>query len=51
MTEPALGEMVKEIARLRDETIPAKEFQDKKRSMVASFALSLESPPPSCRTT
>ena len=44
VTEPALGEMVKEIARLRDETIPAKEFQDKKRSMVASFALSLESP-------
>ena len=44
VTEPALGEMVKEIARLRDEPIPAKEFQDKKRSMVASFALSLESP-------
>jgi zinc protease len=44
VTEPALGEIVKEIARMRDEPIPAKEFQDKKRSMVASFALSLESP-------
>lgn len=44
VTEPALTEMVKEIARLRDEPIPAKEFQDKKRSMVAGFALSLESP-------
>jgi len=44
VTEPALGEMMKEIARLRDETTPAKEFQDKKRAMVAGFALSLESP-------
>jgi zinc protease len=44
VTEPALGEIVKEIARLRDEPVPTKEFQDKKRSMVASFALSLESP-------
>jgi len=44
VTEPALGEIVREIGRLRDEPIPAKEFQDKKRSMVASFAMSLESP-------
>jgi zinc protease len=44
VTEPALSEMVKEIARLRDEATPAKEFQDKKRAMVAGFALSLESP-------
>jgi zinc protease len=44
VTEPALTEMTKEIARMRDERIPAKEFADKKRSMVASFALSLESP-------
>jgi predicted Zn-dependent peptidase len=44
VTEPALAEIVKEIGRMRDEPTPAKEFQDKKRSMVAGFALSLESP-------
>lgn len=44
VTEPALGEIVKEIARMRDEATPSKEFEDKKRSLVASFALSLESP-------
>lgn len=44
VTGPALTEMVKEIARTRDEPIPAKEFADKKRAMVASFALSLETP-------
>lgn len=44
VTEPAVAEIVKEIARLRDEAIAVKEFEDKKRSMVASFALSLESP-------
>ena len=44
VTEPALTEMMKEIARMRDERIPDKEFADKKRSLVASFALSLESP-------
>jgi predicted Zn-dependent peptidase len=44
VTEPALTEMMKEVARMRDERIPDKEFADKKRSLVASFALSLESP-------
>ena len=29
---------------MRDEPVPEKEFQDKKRGMVASFALSLENP-------
>ena len=33
-----------QIARMRDEPVPEKEFQDKKRGMVASFALALESP-------
>ena len=33
-----------EIARMRDELVPEKEFEDRKRGMVASFALSLESP-------
>ncbi|HEY3382926.1 MAG TPA: pitrilysin family protein [Vicinamibacterales bacterium] len=44
VTEPALTEILKEVARLRDERIPDKEFQDKKRSLVANFALSLETP-------
>jgi predicted Zn-dependent peptidase len=44
VTEPALHEILREIARLRDDPVPDKEFRDLKRSMVASFALSLESP-------
>jgi zinc protease len=44
VTEPALREIMREISRLRDEPIPDKEFQDAKRSMIAQFALSLESP-------
>jgi zinc protease len=44
VTEPALGEMMKELTRMRDERIPDKELADKKRAMVASFALSLETP-------
>jgi predicted Zn-dependent peptidase len=44
VTEAALGEIVKEIARMRDEPVATQEFEDKKRSLVASFALSLESP-------
>ncbi len=44
VTEPALTEMMKEIARMGGERIPDKEFADKKRSLVASFALSLETP-------
>ncbi len=44
VTEGAVTEILNEINRLRTERIPDKEFADKKRSMVASFALSLESP-------
>jgi zinc protease len=44
VTEQALTEIVKELARMRDERIPDNEFLDKKRSLVANFALSLETP-------
>lgn len=44
VTEPALNDLLAEIRRLRDEPVPADELGDAKRSMVASFALSLESP-------
>jgi len=44
VTEPAFRDMMIQIARMRDEAVPEQEFQDKKRGMVASFALSLESP-------
>ncbi len=44
VTEPALTDLMAEVTAIRDETVPAKELQDQKRSLVASFALSLESP-------
>jgi zinc protease len=44
VTAQALGEILKEIARLRSEPVPAPELAEAKRAMVASFALSLESP-------
>jgi zinc protease len=44
VTEASLRDLLAEIGRMRDEAVPAKEFQDKKRGMVASFALGLESP-------
>jgi zinc protease len=44
VTEAAVGEILNEVNRLRTEPIPDKEFLDKKRSLVASFALSLETP-------
>jgi len=44
VTEPAFRDLLAEIARMRDEVVPAKEFEDKKRGMIASFALGLESP-------
>lgn len=44
VTEPALTDLMAEIARMRDEPVPADEFEAAKRSMVAAFALSLESP-------
>jgi predicted Zn-dependent peptidase len=44
VTEQAVGEILSEITRTRTEPIPDKEFLDKKRSLVANFALSLETP-------
>jgi len=44
VTEAALRDLVAEITRMRNEPVPTKEFEDRKRGMVASFALSLESP-------
>lgn len=44
VTSDALRDLLHEVARLRDEPVPEKEFEDKKRSLVAAFALSLESP-------
>jgi zinc protease len=44
VTEPALRDLVAEITRMRNEPVPTKELEDRKRGMVASFALSLESP-------
>jgi zinc protease len=44
VTAPALRDLLAEVTRMRDEVVPAKEFDDRRRGMVASFALSLESP-------
>lgn len=44
VTEPALRDLMDEIRQIREMTVPTKELQDKKRSLVAAFALSLESP-------
>jgi predicted Zn-dependent peptidase len=44
VTEQAVREILNEINRTRTEPIPDKEFLDKKRSLVANFALSLETP-------
>ncbi len=44
VTEGALTEFFKEIKRIGTEPVPATELDEAKRSMVASFALSLESP-------
>lgn len=44
VTDDALRDLLAEIKRLRDEPVADKELQDKKRGIVASFALSLESP-------
>jgi zinc protease len=45
VTEPALTDLLAEIAQLRDQPVAEDELRDAKRSMTASFALSLESPP------
>jgi zinc protease len=44
VTEPALRDLLDEIRQLRDVPIPERELADAKRAMIASFALSLESP-------
>jgi zinc protease len=44
VTEPSLRDLLTELGRMREEIVPAPEFQDAQRSMTASFALSLESP-------
>jgi predicted Zn-dependent peptidase len=36
--------LMAEITRMRDEAVPQKEFDDRRRSIIASFALTLESP-------
>ena len=44
VTNAALRELLGELTRIREELVPEREFADAKRSIVASFALSLESP-------
>lgn len=44
VTEGAMTEFMKELNRIRDEIVPADELEEQKRSIVAGFALSLESP-------
>jgi predicted Zn-dependent peptidase len=44
VTDGALVEFFKEIRRIRDEQVPSKELEENKRSIIASFALSLEQP-------
>jgi predicted Zn-dependent peptidase len=44
VTEPALTDLLAEIAELREKPVPANELQDSKRAIVAGFALSLENP-------
>jgi zinc protease len=44
VTEGAMKEFMYELKRLRDETVSAEELDNAKRSIVGSFALSLEQP-------
>jgi len=44
VTEPALRDLLEEIREIREMPVTDQELADAKRSMVASFALSLESP-------
>jgi zinc protease len=44
VTEPALHDLLEEIRQIREVPVTDQEIADAKRSMVASFALSLESP-------
>ena len=43
-TAGAMAEFMNEINRIRDQKVPEKELEESKRSIVASFALSLEDP-------
>ncbi len=43
VTKPALTDLLDEIRQIRDVRVPDKEFLDNKRSIVAGFALELES--------
>jgi len=44
VTEPALNDLLEELRQAREVPIPAKELADSKRSLIAAFALTLESP-------
>jgi zinc protease len=44
VTDPALRDLLEEIRQIREIPVTDQELEDAKRSMVASFALSLESP-------
>jgi zinc protease len=44
VTEPALADLLDELKQVRETRVPAQEFADAKRSLVAAFALTLESP-------
>ena len=44
VTEAALTDLLAEIAEMREKPVPASEFEDAKRAIQASFALSLENP-------
>lgn len=44
VTGPAMKDLMAEIARMRDEQIPQKDFDNAKRALIATFALALESP-------
>jgi len=44
VTEPALNDLLAEIAEMRDKVVPENELMDAKRAIAAGFALSLENP-------
>jgi zinc protease len=44
VTEGSMREFFNEFKRIREEKVPAAELEEKKRTVVASFALSMESP-------
>jgi predicted Zn-dependent peptidase len=44
VTDPALTDLLKDVASMRDAVVPEDELMDAKRAIVAGFALSLQSP-------